>query len=93
MVFTYTRTFTTVLMIGPALAEQSETNARAAVLMQDLKDRHKDEIHDHGVQIETTDNIADLGTMRMQWRDVMPLMVPATELAEVNALLKDIIVK
>ena len=87
MARTSTRTKTTVYIIGDGLAATKDELRKAAEKMQDIKVRYETALHRGSVRLTPTDDSEKLSTIRMQWRDVMKMIVPQEDLREINELL------
>ena len=87
MARTSTRTKTRVYIIGDDLAANNESLRKAAEKMKEIETKYETEIHRAGVRLQPTDEHEDLSTIRMQWRDVMKMVIPGEELTEINELL------
>lgn len=87
MAYTYTHTKTSVYTIGDELAATKRELAQAALKMKEIESNYKDDLQTNGVAFKPTNELSQLSTMRMQWRDVMKLIIPQEELAEINEIL------
>ncbi len=76
MAYTGTSTFTTAYIIGDSLVEKHKLLRPAYEEMLRVSNEFEKELHASGLELEKTDDLSDLETMRFQWKTVLPRIIP-----------------
>ena len=72
---TWTRTFTSVFVVGEELAAKSENLRLMADKMKEAGEKYEDEFKKKGVRLKETDDPDDMKTMKYQWQEIVGKMI------------------